>query len=58
MVKHTQTIRRKFADVFDHFVGSALKRLKELLVGNFSHATLIQAKQILYRSFVSLHHNS
>ena len=32
MVKHTQTIRREFADklsVFDHFVGLALKRLKD-----------------------------
>ena len=32
MVKHTQTIRRHFADkflsVFDHFVGLALYRLK------------------------------
>ena len=33
MVKHTQTIRRQFADefliVFDHFVGLALKGLKK-----------------------------
>ena len=32
MVKHTQTIRREFADklsVFDHFVGLALKGLKD-----------------------------
>ena len=32
MVKHTQTIRREFPDklsVFDHFVGLALKGLKD-----------------------------
>ena len=33
MVKHTQTIRRQFADdclsVFDHFIGLALKGLRQ-----------------------------
>ena len=46
MVKHTQTIRRKFADklsVFDHFVKLALKGLKisrceqDKRVNSFSH---------------------
>ena len=35
MAKHTQTIRRQFADdcfsMFDHFVGLALKRLKHII---------------------------
>ena len=38
MVKHTQTIRRLLPtnclSVFDHFVGLALKGLKELYINN------------------------
>ena len=47
MVKHTQTIRRQFADesVFDHFVGLALKGLTKV---HFSPGLINEEKLIYY----------
>ena len=46
MVKHIQTIRRQIADellsVFDHFVGLALKGVKEKFEVDLSSKTLYE----------------